>query len=308
MKIKKRKNKKMNYIKNFVFPFLFILCFTYLPAQNNMHITEQLLNGTIRIEAFSGNQISTGTGFFFNFSVNNEGNEEIPVIITNKHVVNGFDFIKLYFKKAKNGMPEYGPPFIVTLPNNSSTVIQHPNNSIDLVAIPTAQIFLYLNKQNIEVFRIAASEEIIPDDKTQKKELKSIEDVWMIGYPNGLWDAKNNLPIVRKGITATTPYLNYNGKREFLIDIAVFGGSSGSPIFFYRDLYTDKETSSAIFGSRLYLLGIIYAGPIYTVEGKVVKTNPHEQISNVQTNIPMNLGFVIKASEILKFKQILIPD
>jgi len=44
----------------------------------------------------------------------------------------------------------------------------------------------------------------------------------MIGYPSGLWDTKNNLPIVRKGITATTPYFDYNGKREFLVDIAAF--------------------------------------------------------------------------------------
>jgi len=48
---------------------------------------------------------------------------------------------------------------------------------------------------------------------------------------------KNNLPIVRKGITATTPYfLNYNGKREFLVDIAAFARfHSGSPIFVTRE-------------------------------------------------------------------------
>jgi hypothetical protein len=295
----------MNSIKYTLFLFLFTTSINYLTAQNKMHITEQLLNGTIRIESFTGNKVSTGTGFFFNFSADDEGKNQIPVIITNKHVVNGFNSIRLFFKKAKNGEPDYGPPFIVTIPNNSSTIIQHPNSNIDLVAIPTAQIFEQLDKQNVGIFYIASTEDRIPDDATQKKELKSIEDVWMIGYPNGLWDAKNNLPIVRKGITATTPYLDYNGKREFLIDIAAFGGSSGSPIFFYRDFYTDKETYAAKIGTKLYLLGVIYAGPNYTAEGKVVKTNPNEQISNVQTKIPMNLGYVIKASEILEFKKIL---
>jgi Trypsin-like peptidase domain len=296
----------MNCIKYTIFLFSFISCFNYLTAQNKMHITEQLLNGTIRIEAFTGNKGSTGTGFFFNFNVDKEGKSQIPVIITNKHVVNGFNSIRLFFKKTKNDEPDYGPPFIVTIPNNSSTVIQHPNDNIDLVAIPTAQIFAELDKQNVDIFYIASTEDRIPDDATQKKELKSIEDVWMIGYPNGLWDAKNNLPIVRKGITATTPYMDYNGKREFLIDMAAFGGSSGSPIFFYRDFYTDKETYAAKVGTKLYLLGVIYAGPNYNVEGKVIKTNPNEQISNVQTKIPMNLGYVIKASEILEFKKILI--
>ena len=204
----------------------------------------------------------------------------------------------------KNGKPDYGPAYIVKIPDNADTVIQHPNKDVDLVAIPIAQILNELDKNKVGVYYKAMDEDRIPDDVTQEKELKSIENVWMIGYPNGLWDMKNNLPIVREGITATTPYLDYNGKREFLVDIAAFGGSSGSPVFFYRDLYTDKETYQGKIGTKLYLLGILYAGPLYTVEGKVIKSNPSDPISNVQTNIPMNLGFVIKASEILEFKKL----
>ena len=279
---------------------LFLL--TNLKAQNKMHITEQLLNGTIRIESANSSQSSTGTGFFFNFKMDDKST--IPVIITNKHVVNGFSTIKLYFKKEKNGKPDYGPAYIVKIPDNADTVIQHPNKDVDLVAIPIAQILNELDKNKVGVYYKAMDEDRIPDDVTQEKELKSIENVWMIGYPNGLWDMKNNLPIVREGITATTPYLDYNGKREFLVDIAAFGGSSGSPVFFYRDLYTDKETYQGKIGTKLYLLGILYAGPLYTVEGKVIKSNPSDPISNVQTNIPMNLGFVIKASEILEFKKL----
>jgi V8-like Glu-specific endopeptidase len=277
-----------------------------LLAQNKMHITEQLLNGTIRIEAINGSQTMTGTGFFFTFYLDSEKKLEIPVIITNKHVVDGSKTIKLFFKKSKNGEPEYGAPYIVTLTNDSSTVIQHPDKNIDLVAIPIAPIFEQTDKLGISLFYISTTEERLSDDSIQKKELKSIENVWMIGYPNGLWDTKNNLPIVREGITATTPYLDYNGKREFLIDIAAFGGSSGSPVFFYRDLYTDKETYQGKIGVKLYLLGVLYAGPTYTVGGKIVKINPTDPISDVQTNIPMNLGYVIKASEILVFKDIFI--
>ena len=45
-------------------------------------LTEQLMFNTVRIEAHDG---SSGTGFFFNFS---DGEFTIPVLITNKHVVN----------------------------------------------------------------------------------------------------------------------------------------------------------------------------------------------------------------------------
>ena len=46
-----------------------------------------------------------------------------------------------------------------------------------------------------------------------------------------LIDEVNNKPVVRKGITATDIRLDYNGRKEFLIDAACFHGSSGSPVF-----------------------------------------------------------------------------
>jgi len=286
---------------------LAVMSFISVNGQQDMHITEQLLNGTIRIETSNKSGSSTGTGFFFNFYADTENKIPLPVIITNKHVVNGFDSIRLYFRKTIGDRPDYGAPYIVTIPNNSSTVIQHPNKDIDLVAIPTGVIYNELEKKGITLYCIAADESRIPDDSTQKLELKPIEDILMIGYPNGLWDEKNNMPIVRKGVTATTPYLDFNGKREFLIDIAAFGGSSGSPIIFYRDIYTDKNYVPKV-GLKLYLLGILYAGPLYTLDGNVIKSDPTDKTiyPKIKTSITMNLGYVIKASELLEFKKILL--
>ena len=42
----------------------------------------------------------------------------------------------------------------------------------------------------------------------------------MIGYPNGLWDKVNGLPFFKRGMTATHPYINYNGREEFVMDIS----------------------------------------------------------------------------------------
>ncbi len=297
--------KKLKMKKNTIIIALFL--FPKLIAQETkMHITEQLLYGTIRIEAVNGNKITTGTGFFFTFFNDTEKKEQIPVIITNKHVLNGSLKIKLLFKKGKNKEPDYNEPLhLVEISNNSTFVIQHPNENVDLVAIPLKYILTELKKKNVEVFYISTSEERIPNEENQRKDLKSIENVWMIGYPKGLWDEKNNLPITRQGITATNPYVDYNGKKEFLIDMPVYGGSSGSPIFFYRDLYTDKETYVAMYGAKLYLLGILYAGPNYDINGNVVKINPNEIGENVISKVPMNLGIVIKSIELLEFKKIL---
>ena len=51
-------------------------------------------------------------------------------------------------------------------------------------------------------------------------ELSAIEEIIMIGYPVGIWDSANNMPIVRKGITATRPDIDYEGRKEFMIDAA----------------------------------------------------------------------------------------
>lgn len=274
-----------------------------------MHITEQLLDGVIRIEAIAKNKKSTGTGFFFQFYVDESKKIAIPVIITNKHVVNGYDSIRLFFRIGIDSQPAYAPPFIKTIKDDATTVIQHPEKDVDLVAIPVAPITNELKENGIETFYISSDDKEIPTDSAQREDLKAIEDIWMIGYPNGLWDAKNNMPIVRKGITATIPYLDYNGRREFLIDVAAFGGSSGSPVYFYRDLYTDKRTYQAKIGTKLYLLGILYAGPLYSVDGKIVKTNSIDSLlttSQIVSNIPMNLGYVIKADKIDAFRTILL--
>lgn len=49
---------------------------------------EQLAHSTVRIECdLSSGGIGTGTGFFY--SLDRSGDQHIPVIVTNKHVVEG---------------------------------------------------------------------------------------------------------------------------------------------------------------------------------------------------------------------------
>jgi hypothetical protein len=128
----------------------------------------------------------------------------------------------------------------------------------------------------------------------------------MSGVLSSEYSVANNLPIVRQGTTATMAHLKYNGKNEFLIDIATFNGSSGSPIFYYRDLYTRKNYVAAV-NPKLYLLGILYAGPTVNADGKIYKANPTEIEAGgylTRTKIPMNLGYVIRSNELLEFKEV----
>jgi len=128
----------------------------------------------------------------------------------------------------------------------------------------------------------------------------------MVGYPIGLWDENNNLPIFRRGVTATHPSIDFKGKKEFLIDVAAFPGSSGSPILLLNEsgIYHDKKQKANVVGQRIVFLGVLYAGPQMTAEGEIVVRDipTHRQIF-AQVPLMINLGCVIKAGEVLTLSQ-----
>lgn len=146
-------------------------------------------------------------------------------------------------------------------------------------------------------------EQYIPSSD-ELKELDVVEDVLMVGYPSRNWDEANNQPIFRKGITATHPFLNFNGKKEFYIDAGVFSGSSGSPVvLFNRGGYTTKHGEYRTGETRIKLLGVFNKGSLSTddVEVTIYKNDKPYLYGDAET--PNGLGVVIKAERILEFKQ-----
>ena len=130
-----------------------------------------------------------------------------------------------------------------------------------------------------------------------------MEDIVMIGYPNGIWDALNNKPIFRKGITAAHPNRDYLGNKEFLIDAACFPGSSGSPVFIYNEFGYFDGMQFNLGKRRVLLLGILYAGPQHYIKGEIqVEDRAFTPVSI--SSIPNNLGVVIKAENLSYFEEL----
>lgn len=158
--------------------------------------------------------------------------------------------------------------------------------------MPIAPLMLQAEQEGKKIFFISLDKSLIlkPDEFS---ELSAFEEIIMIGYPNGIWDFVNNMPIIRKGITATHPNLDYNGKREFMIDAACFPGSSGSPVYSYSfGPYTTNSGNTVLGGGpRIKLLGILYAGPQHTATGEIEIINvPAQQKAVAFSRIPNNLG------------------
>ena len=94
-----------------------------------------------------------------------------------------------------------------------------------------------------------------PDEKSWSPEpneearYPAVLTVAIIGYPSALSDQAHNLPIFRRGTSASHPAVDFNGRAEVVIDMACFPGSLGSP-----------ATSTIATGSpRASLSGVLHA-------------------------------------------------
>lgn len=268
-----------------------------------MEIDEFLIRTTIRIEVQAKNGLCTGTGFFFTFKLDEYN---IPVIVTNKHVVKGGNIGKIVFSTVdeKNNIIE-GKKHSITITEFEKAWIMHPDNNIDLCIMPIAPILESVGKNGIHLACAFLLKENMLSE-TDIINLSKIEDITVIGYPDGIWDYYNNLPIVRKGITATPICYNFENTPKFLIDAAIYGGSSGSPVFIYNQgSYSSKNGLYA--GDRLKFVGIVYAVAQHTITGemKIVDIPTiNKPVSVVQ--VPNNLGVAIKAEQLNVFEDILL--
>ncbi|MPW37683.1 serine protease [Vibrio sp. B1Z05] len=266
---------------------------------------EQLVHSTLRIECETDEGISSGSGYFYAFLEEDDG-RNVPCIVTNKHVIRGAKKGKFYLSvQNEEGGVDLGKHFPVVYDQFESMWIKHPDPNVDLAIFPLGPIMHQANEQGIKIHSVMLGKGVKADN-TLLNQLPTMEEIIMIGYPNGIWDETHNLPIIRKGITATHPKLPYNGKPEFMIDAACFPGSSGSPVFLANIGSFVDSSGSLCTGTRVALLGTLYAGPQHTATGEVHVVNVPTANKPISiSSIPNNLGLVIHVSKLGDFEPIL---
>ncbi|HYD28616.1 serine protease [Brevundimonas sp.] len=258
--------------------------------------SEQMLYNSVRIAAMRAGQVTSyGTGFYFNLNV---GPGVAPLLITNKHVIDGADGLSICVHQAlDDGSGPSGTHHNVTISLREGGIVRHLDPSVDLCAITVGELVKPGSLGGKNVYAVFLDESLIPDAQMWT-DLDALEEVVMVGCPNGLFDGTNGMPIMRRGTTASHPALPYDGRQEFMIDAACFPGSSGSPIYLFNSYaFYNKARGGIDMGTpRIKLLGILYAGPTIDQRGRIVLTKDLD----VSVQSMMHLGSAIRSTRILE--------
>lgn len=234
-----------------------------------------------------------GTGFVYGVETE-KGTAHF--LVTNKHVVEGASTLLVRMIRGMNGKPVLGSGSQITVNKfNPDYWRAHPDPRVDVAVMPLWDVLHRMEEIGAPpFFRSVAPEMCLTP--TSAKELDAIEDVTFVGYPSGLYDAANLLPVARRGTTATPPVVDYEGLPAFLIDASVFPGSSGSPVFIADKGLRVDRTGNVVLGSpRLICLGVLAAVHVRPVKGKVVELPAKLEVSFDE---PIDLGIVYKSNAI----------
>lgn len=272
-----------------------------LPTGN---FADDLLFMTVRLS--STNEV--GTGFFF------QTKKGTVIIVSNKHFV------------MDEKLPAPSTPIIQTiemvlhLDNDTNVTFKddvewyiHPTEDLAFFQFKSIEQLVNTKTAPAKVIYKEIQDAMIPSS-TDLKSLTALEEVVMVGYPNGLYDEKNNLPLLRYGRTASHPNVDFNGEKRGLIDVLCIPGSSGSPVFLFNELHVSVNDETANFGPRSLFLGVEVAMSTKTKPVRQLVKDPSigKYLVNTDGNLitigtdyvfsdDIGLGYYIKGSEIQGF-------
>lgn len=249
-------------------------------------ISNQLLFTTIKIQGKNEEgEGSSGTGFFYSFNSSGNG-QTFNALITCRHVFK--DMIDanllLHIGRYRQGSTDITMQKAEwrKIVNLQDVVVYHPNKEVDLCGIPMELLKVETRQgENLNPITITIPDNMVFSDG-KLIELTPMEEVFIIGFPAGLTDSITGLPVIRKGITAFHPGIDFNGESLGLLDITSYPGSSGSPVLIYNQGSYPTQNGIAI-GNRGIFLGVLIG---------------HSQGSSAIDRADLHLGGYVKAKSL----------
>lgn len=230
---------------------------------------------TARIAATTSTGIGTiGTGFLYRVEFPGTGRFSL-LLISNRHVLSdpaGTVTVSFNRKTAKD-RPDFGNvKEFVWGPNLTPNYFAHPDEDVDLACLNVSSV------AEEPIFYKTLSDLFL--EPVDLSALAPSTAVQFVGYPDGRFDIRNNLPLIRTGSVASLPEVDFNGKPHIVIDAQVFPGSSGSPVF-------------VAVGAQMRLLGVVSETMIRYNELQTITTGTAVGVQQM-----LGLGLVIKQAKV----------
>lgn len=184
---------------------------------------------------------------------------KLPILVTAKHVF--FDpamkwkppslQIRFSWFQNKSVFEYYGIPINLRSDDDKPLYFIHPDNAIDLAAIP-----LSIDKKLSEREKISSD---YAGNFAKYEDLYESETVFILGYPGDIDLTYYTKPIFRKGIIS---WISDDSKYPIpiLTDTMVFPGNSGGPAFV--DTLGLNPYGEMLSSGKLLFLGIVTTGEI----------------------------------------------
>ena len=134
-------------------------------------VADQLVYSTVKIDCKKNGIQSSGTGFFMRKKFPNKEHE---VIVTNKHVLSGYDNAEIVMVASNpDGTPDNFHHVTITISNLQKYVIEHPDPNVDVSFLCISN---EIAKLPYSIYYSYIDADMCPNEE-QVKQISAIEDV-----------------------------------------------------------------------------------------------------------------------------------
>ena len=220
-------------------------------------------------------------------------------LVTNKHLIpaeGNHKLLKIRVPIRKSGRKEIKEISVDIFDTNAKYrdfVRLHPDDDTDVAIIEMTET---ASEQHFYV-GLLSSDLLVTKEQLRSGQLRTGDEIYIIGYPHAIFDPRNESPVLRVGIISTDPLGGWAFNEElktvhglpdkidgFLIDAHVYAGSSGSMVVLRpQPNYQRGGLSLGGLKATPYILGI--------VSGSI----PIRELGSVQR---MGLGIVYSSDTI----------
>jgi hypothetical protein len=245
-----------------------------IPSLEVYAMNEAFLNSTVLVTfSVKPGKTSAGTGFMMSKEI--ETGKGHIYLVTNVHAIPPEGSTKNISIRVmtKSGetvvVKSLEVPVLGTDGKYLPTVRLHPKKAFDVAAINITESVV---KEHIEAAWIPY-DLLATKDKLKAEGITVGDEIFLLGYPDAIYDPRNVHPILREGVIASVPTEDYAFNEAlkkrygfpdqidgFLIDANVFPGSSGSLVILKQQATTiGPRGETVVSGAKKipYVLGIV---------------------------------------------------